>query len=251
MQLAHLPDHNRTTDLMWLRLWTSYAPVITPLRALGLVTDVELCGGEYNVTAALPDGSYFAITSTHALPVDPADVTGWTVQRLFDDNPTRAVLYDSTEDGQDAEHGNALAPMLGRIVHWMLAGRRALHEELPGRLGELLANLDPGAAWAATNAPTPAAKAAALEIKHRSETNELPPTGAVHAAGRGVTVMFAVNHLPTWAVWCELLHLHDISYRGSYATAFGTFQGVTVKVIADGVPALDAARNRARQELGQ
>ncbi|MFE0190743.1 hypothetical protein [Streptomyces sp. NPDC058989] len=116
MTIAALPDHNSTTDPLWLKLFHSYRHVIAPLRHNGWTTDVELCGGEYHVRADLSDGTELIIASTHSLPVDPSEVDGWTVVRQGIDNPdVHTALYDSTPCGPQAHHGASLIPMLARI----------------------------------------------------------------------------------------------------------------------------------------
>ncbi len=116
MTLAALPDHNNLTDPLWQKLFHRYRHVITPLRHNGWMTDVELCGGEYHLRADLGDGTELIITGTHPLPVDPAEMDGWTVIRQDIDNPdVHTALYDSTPDGPQSHHGTSLIPMLTRI----------------------------------------------------------------------------------------------------------------------------------------
>ncbi|MDX3205092.1 MULTISPECIES: hypothetical protein [Streptomyces] len=143
LALAPMPDHNRLDDPLWQKLWHNYSHVITPLRTLGLVTDVELCGGEYNVVADLPDGTHLLIAAGECLPVDPAELAGWTVIRAHHDNPTVDYLvYDSTDGGDQEENGSATAPMLGAITEWLIRNEHHLH--LPDfhlRIEALLASL--------------------------------------------------------------------------------------------------------------
>ncbi|MEU7640965.1 hypothetical protein AB0C11_33690 [Streptomyces sp. NPDC039016] len=116
MTLAALPDHNRATDPLWLKLFHGYSHVITPLRYLGWATDVELFGGEYHVRADLGDGTELIISSQDVLPLDPAGVTGWRVVRQPIEEPWRhTALYDSTPDGPQRHHGTSLIPMFARI----------------------------------------------------------------------------------------------------------------------------------------
>ncbi len=49
--IAALPDHNRTTDPLWQRLFHGYSHVITPLRYAGWVTDIETAGGASSSSA--------------------------------------------------------------------------------------------------------------------------------------------------------------------------------------------------------
>ncbi len=114
--LAALPDHNRLNDPLWLNLFHGYRHVIAPLRHNGWVTDIEICGGEYHVRADLGDGTELIIASEHSLPVNPAEVTGWTVLRQNIETPSRhSVIYDSTPESAQAHHGNRLIPMFIRI----------------------------------------------------------------------------------------------------------------------------------------
>ncbi|MFE2179035.1 hypothetical protein [Streptomyces sp. NPDC059455] len=116
MTIAALPDHNRTTDPLWLKLFHGYRQVIAPLRHNGWTTDVELCGGECHLRADLGDGTELIIAATHSLPINPAEVDGWTVVRQGIDNPdVHTALYDSTPGGPQAHHGVSLTPMLARI----------------------------------------------------------------------------------------------------------------------------------------
>ncbi|MER7047969.1 hypothetical protein [Streptomyces jumonjinensis] len=117
MTIAALPDHNRLNDPLWLGLFHAYRAVILPLRHNGWTTDVELCSGEYHVRADLGDGTELIIASEGALPADPADVTGWLVQRRSTDEnaDSRHMVYDSTPAGSQRHHGNALVPLFARI----------------------------------------------------------------------------------------------------------------------------------------
>ncbi|MGI5399176.1 hypothetical protein ACQEVG_06890 [Streptomyces sp. CA-135486] len=114
--IAALPDHNRTTDPLWQRLFHSYGHVITPLRYAGWVTDIETAGGEFHVRADLGDGTELIIASEHSLPADPAEVNGWTAVRQDAQAPSKhTVLYDSTPNGPQRHHGNSLIPLLMRV----------------------------------------------------------------------------------------------------------------------------------------
>ncbi|MFD5888195.1 hypothetical protein ACFWHQ_19740 [Streptomyces sp. NPDC060334] len=127
-QLAPMPDHRYTTDPLWLALWTAYAPIITPLRRMPLIADVELCGGMFGITAELSDYSYLLITSDDTLPTDPNRVRGWHVQRLSDHTPTiRDVVYDSTEDGPQAAHGNDHVALFHAITTYVTQRGLGLH----------------------------------------------------------------------------------------------------------------------------
>lgn len=117
MTIAALPDHNRRTDPLWIKMFRSYWHVITPLRYLGWVTDFEV-GGEFFIRADLGDGTELIIgTGTEKdLPFAPAEVTGWHVVRQDIENPARhTVLYDSAPNGPQSHHGTSLIPMFARI----------------------------------------------------------------------------------------------------------------------------------------
>ncbi|MFJ1994234.1 MULTISPECIES: hypothetical protein [Streptomyces violaceusniger group] len=116
MTIAALPDHDRTTDPLWQQLFYGYRHVITPLRYAGWVTDVETSGGEFYVRADLGDGTELIIASEHSLPVDPAEVTGWTaIRQETEHTSNHTVLYDSTPNGPQRHHGNSLIPLMVRI----------------------------------------------------------------------------------------------------------------------------------------
>ncbi|MFF7613503.1 hypothetical protein [Streptomyces lavendulae] len=116
LQLAPMPEHGNTTDPLWLALWHAYEPVITPLRSIPLIVDVETAGGMFAITAELADHSYLTIASDDVLPTDPNHVRGWLVQRLSDHTPTiREVVYDSTESGAQASNGNDHGPLFHAI----------------------------------------------------------------------------------------------------------------------------------------
>ncbi|MGW7572364.1 hypothetical protein [Streptomyces sp. NPDC054765] len=116
MTIAALPDHNNTTHPLWLKLFHSYRHVIAPLRHNGWPTDIEIAGGENRIHADLGDGTELIIASVRALPLDPNEVTGWSVLRLdIEDNARHTVLYDSTPEGAQSHHRNSLIPLFGRI----------------------------------------------------------------------------------------------------------------------------------------
>ncbi|MET9833757.1 hypothetical protein ABZ078_31665 [Streptomyces sp. NPDC006385] len=114
--IAALPDHNRTTDPLWQRLFHGYSHVVTPLRYAGWVTDIETCGGEFHIRADLRDGTELIIVSEHSLPADPTEVDGWSAIRQDVQDPSKhTVLYDSTPNGPQRHHGNSLIPLLMRV----------------------------------------------------------------------------------------------------------------------------------------
>lgn len=116
MALAPLPNHNRTDDPLWQRLFHAYRHVITPLRCNGWTADVELCGGEYHVQADLGDGTELIIAGEYSLPIDPAEVAGWTViRRPVDSSDGETVLYDSIPGRPQQHHGTTLVPLLARL----------------------------------------------------------------------------------------------------------------------------------------
>ncbi|MFJ4939029.1 hypothetical protein ACIP8U_34905 [Streptomyces pseudovenezuelae] len=123
--LAPMPVHNNTDDPLWLALWNAYEPVITALRRIPLVTNVE-SGNMFAITAELTDGSHLWISSTEDLPMDPGALEGFHVKRRHDDNPNiDEVLYDSTENGDQAEHGNNTVPLIQAITAFVTERRLA------------------------------------------------------------------------------------------------------------------------------
>ncbi|MFF0409717.1 hypothetical protein ACFYUY_04690 [Kitasatospora sp. NPDC004745] len=116
MKLAPLPDHNLVTDPAWKDAFHAYHHVIAPLRRRGLITDMEMCGGEKLITAELPDRTVLMVGTDTALPTDPLDVKGWNVSRHSDDNPTIAdIVYDSTLTGADWAQRQLLSPLFAAI----------------------------------------------------------------------------------------------------------------------------------------
>jgi hypothetical protein len=117
MTIAPLPDHHRLNAPLWQGLYRAYRTVVLPLRHNGWTTDVELCGGEYHLRADLGDGTELIIASDAALPADPSQVNGWHVLRRPTDGNDNGgqLLYDSTPNGAQRHHGNALVPLFTRI----------------------------------------------------------------------------------------------------------------------------------------
>ncbi|MCX5328108.1 hypothetical protein [Streptomyces sp. NBC_00140] len=114
--MAPMPVHNNTDDSLWRTLWNAYEPVITALRRIPLVTNVE-SGNMFAITAELTDGSHLWISSVEDLPIDPGVLEGFLVKRLHDDIPTiDEVVYDSTDGGEQAEHGNHVVPLIQAIT---------------------------------------------------------------------------------------------------------------------------------------
>ncbi|KPI32326.1 hypothetical protein OV320_2502 [Actinobacteria bacterium OV320] len=125
-QMAPMPVHGNTDDPLWRKLWNAYEPVITALRRIPLVTDVEICGGMFGITAQLTDGSHLWISSVEELPLDPAEVEGWHVRRADEDNPTvDELVYNSTVDGEDSQHGNNVVPLIQAITPFVTERRLA------------------------------------------------------------------------------------------------------------------------------
>ncbi|MFK0279810.1 hypothetical protein ACIQVL_04950 [Streptomyces sp. NPDC090499] len=113
--IATLPDHDRRTDPLWNRLFNGYWHVITPLRHLGWITDVDV-NDKFFIRANLGDGTEVCIATEHEVPVDAAEVTGWRVIRRDVDNPSRhTVLYDSAPGGPQSQHTTHLIPLFARI----------------------------------------------------------------------------------------------------------------------------------------
>ncbi|MFE9770628.1 hypothetical protein ACFYOV_02880 [Streptomyces sp. NPDC005931] len=116
-QMAPMPVHGNTDDPLWRKLWNAYEPIITALRRIPLVTDVEISGGMFGITAQLTDGSHLWISSVEELPLDPEEVEGFHVRRAHEDNPTvDELVYDSTEDGEHSQHGNNLVSLIQAIT---------------------------------------------------------------------------------------------------------------------------------------
>ncbi|MEV0444969.1 hypothetical protein AB0I84_31440 [Streptomyces spectabilis] len=117
IQMAPLPVHGHTSDPLWQKLWTAYEPLITSLRCMPLLTNVETGGGMFGITAELNDGSHLWISSVADLPVDPAEARGFQVKRMHFDNPTvDELIYDSTEDGTQSEHRNNIVPLVKAVA---------------------------------------------------------------------------------------------------------------------------------------
>ncbi|MGM9465361.1 hypothetical protein [Streptomyces murinus] len=128
-QMAPMPNHGNVNDPTWRELWNAYEPVITALRRIPLVTDVETGGGMFGITAQLTDGSHLWISSVEELPVDPAEVRGWHVRRGHEDTPTiDELVYNSTEDGEHSDHGNNVVPLIKAIARFV--AERALAPKL-------------------------------------------------------------------------------------------------------------------------
>ncbi|MEV4444606.1 hypothetical protein [Streptomyces mirabilis] len=116
-RMAPMPVHNNTDDPLWRKLWNEYEPVITALRRIPLVTDVEISGGEFGITAELTDGSYLWISSAESLPVDSGALKGFQVRRGHHDTPTiDELVYDSTEGGERSEHANNFVPLVQAVT---------------------------------------------------------------------------------------------------------------------------------------
>ncbi|MDQ0602020.1 hypothetical protein QF037_006365 [Streptomyces canus] len=123
--MAPMPVHNNTDDSLWRTLWNAYEPVITALRRIPLVTNVE-SGNMFAITAELTDGSHLWISSVEDLPIDPGALEGFHVKRLHDDIPTiDEVVYDSTDSGEQSEHGNNIVPLLQAIKAFVTERRLA------------------------------------------------------------------------------------------------------------------------------
>lgn len=123
--LAPMPVHNNTDDPLWRTLWNAYEPVITALRRIPLVTNVE-SGNMFAITAELTDGSYLWIASVEDLPIDRGALEGFHVKRVHDDNPTvDELVYDSTDSGEQSEHGNNVVPLIQAITAFVTERRLA------------------------------------------------------------------------------------------------------------------------------
>lgn len=125
--LAPMPVHGNTYDPLWLTLWHEYEPVITALRQIPLVTDIETCGGEFGIRAHLTDGSHLWIGSEECLPIDSAALEGYHVRRAHHDIPTiDEPVYDSTEGGEQEKNGNNIVPLIQAVAAFVAERKLAL-----------------------------------------------------------------------------------------------------------------------------
>ncbi|WP_405613274.1 hypothetical protein [Streptomyces sp. NBC_00076] len=123
--MAPMPVHNNTDDPLWRTVWNAYEPVITALRRIPLVTNVE-SGNMFAITAELTDGSHLWISSVEDLPIDPGALEGFHVKRVHDDTPTvDELVYDSTDSGDQSEHGNNVVPLIQAITSFVTERRLA------------------------------------------------------------------------------------------------------------------------------
>ncbi|WP_324787160.1 hypothetical protein [Streptomyces sp. H51] len=137
--IAPLPDHGRVNRPEWQALWRQYEPVTTPLRMVGLVCDIETCGGETLVLVDLPDGTHLVLADHDSLPDRLEQVTGWCIVRDHHDNPNfRALVFDSTEGGEHARHGADIVSMLAAITLYLKSLPDADTQAAGTRLGEFL-----------------------------------------------------------------------------------------------------------------
>ncbi|MET8326275.1 hypothetical protein [Streptomyces sp. NPDC005181] len=120
MTLASLPDHGGLNDSQWQALWAQYDAVTTPLRAAGLVCDIDTAGGQNVIYVNLPDGTHLVIADEHELPTRLDDVTGWRIVRSHKDNPNfDALVYDSTPEGEHSKHAADIKTMLAAIAIYL------------------------------------------------------------------------------------------------------------------------------------
>ncbi|MEU2082345.1 hypothetical protein ABZ569_10725 [Streptomyces albus] len=115
--LAPLPDTNKIRDALWQHQWKRFGHLTTPLRARGLVCDVEL-GELWLVRAQLPDKTHLLISgpADGGPGQDAAHPPGWLVTHRADDNGTLyGVPYDSCPEAPHAAYGPRIEPMLDRI----------------------------------------------------------------------------------------------------------------------------------------
>ncbi|MFD3455789.1 hypothetical protein ACFWVC_26875 [Streptomyces sp. NPDC058691] len=139
LKLAPPPDHGLTGRPEWQALWRQYETVTLPLRAAGLVCDIETAGNQNVLYVNLPDGSHLSIADEHELPGQLADVNGWRVVRGHEDNPNHSgLLYDSTADGEHSRHGADVVTMLAAISLSLKALPDADTQNAAVALGDLL-----------------------------------------------------------------------------------------------------------------
>ncbi|MBT3152402.1 hypothetical protein HTV45_16220 [Streptomyces sp. CHD11] len=123
--LAPLPDHRNVNTPWWQELWHRHAHITTPLRARGLVCDIEFGLSAYVVRVALPDDSYLVISPPQEPSSErpPGDAEGWIVTREHPDDQTLfEVLYDSapsegtgTRQRPEARYGGSAPPLIEAI----------------------------------------------------------------------------------------------------------------------------------------
>ncbi|MFE6186483.1 hypothetical protein ACFQ6U_18870 [Streptomyces sp. NPDC056465] len=116
------PNHHRVNDPLWQRLWVTYSDVITMLRSDGITTDVEMGGGEFNITAELPNGCELLIRASsesgaEALPLDRDELGAWQVMHLCAEGAERHLVYDSARGDQAANGTDVLALMAVVLPH--------------------------------------------------------------------------------------------------------------------------------------
>lgn len=141
MNLAPLPDHGRVNRPEWQTLWLQYEAVTTPLRAAGLVCDIDTCGGETVIYVNLPDGTHLVIADDHSLPDRLDDVTGWRIVRSHKDNPNfDGLLYDSTAEGEHGQYAASIKSMLAAIAIYLKDLRNVDTQTAGQVLGESLVN---------------------------------------------------------------------------------------------------------------
>ncbi|MEU8936007.1 hypothetical protein AB0D30_39725 [Streptomyces sp. NPDC048409] len=125
--LAPLPDHREVNMPWWQELWRRHAHITTPLRARGLLCDIEFGLSAYIVRVSLPDDSYLIISPPQEPPSErpPGDPEGWIVTREHPDGlDCFEVLYDSTpcddpnaSQRPEARHGASAQPLAEAIDH--------------------------------------------------------------------------------------------------------------------------------------
>ncbi|MCX4858306.1 hypothetical protein OG426_30555 [Streptomyces canus] len=139
MNLAPLPDHGRVGRPEWQALWRQYEAVTTPLRMVGLVCDIETCGGQTVIYVDLPDGTHLVIADHDALPDQLEQVTGWCIKRGHHDNPNfDALVFDSTEGGEHEKHGADIVSMFAAIALHLKSLPDGDTQSAGTKLGEVL-----------------------------------------------------------------------------------------------------------------
>lgn len=119
-ELAPLPDHSLVNDAEWQAHWKRFTHLTTPLRARGLMCDVDFGLHSHTVYAFLSDGTY--LTISHDLHAEgPETANGWLVTREREDPNHVEVLYDSIpeqngiQSGRDARHGSDLTALFSAL----------------------------------------------------------------------------------------------------------------------------------------
>ncbi|MFC9856237.1 MULTISPECIES: hypothetical protein [unclassified Streptomyces] len=138
---APLPGHRNVNTEWWQELWRRHAHITTPLRARGLLCDIEFGLSAYIVRVPLPDGSYLIIGPPQEPPSEcpPGEPEGWVATREHpDDHALFEVLYDSAPSGDpgvpqrpETRHGGSAQPLIEALDHRLAQLGLLPHPALP------------------------------------------------------------------------------------------------------------------------